>query len=348
MRYLILSLILPFPLATQQASPYIPIGHWSTPYVEHLISAGVITDPSPLTRPFKGADLVRVLRVADTTGATAAIRAMVRRLTREFETAERRPYYWGEASIGMAAGNYARRDPLRADTSSHAFAKGGLELHTGFGPVVLVTHPSFDTRLQLDPDWYGVADNASRFEEAYITGQWRYAELVFGVLDRNWGPSEIQGLLLSDNPYSLASLALSIGTPHIHLQGLAAQLDTRSDPTGTPVNRYMVQHRLLIRPRGPWTAVVWEASVLSGVGRQLEPWYLDIVQVGLVQASNTNTSANFFAGLDFQREGGVSLFGQFMLDDIQVSRSAPEDEKPASYGFTIGAKGRLFSSAASW
>ena len=50
MRYLILSLILPFPLATQQASPYIPIGHWSTPYVEHLISAGVMADhqTSPL------------------------------------------------------------------------------------------------------------------------------------------------------------------------------------------------------------------------------------------------------------------------------------------------------------
>src|SRR5205823_6471139 len=130
--------------------------------------------------------------------------------------------------------------------------------------------------------------------------------IAFGVLDRNWGPSGIQGLLLSDNPYSLASLALTIGTPHINLQGLATQLDTRSDPTGTPVNRYMVQHRLLIRPKGPWTAALWEASVLSGVGRQLEPWYLDIVQVGLVQASNTNTRANFFAGLDFQREGGVS------------------------------------------
>src|SRR5439155_2114407 len=117
-------------------------------------------------------------------------------------------------------------------------------------------------------------DNATRFAEGYVSGQWRLGELFFGILDRNWGPSGIQGVLLSDNPYSLDHLALTVGTPRIKLQVYVTQLDTRTDSTGAPVNRYMVQHRLWIRPEGRWTVALWEGSVLSGVGRQLELWYL--------------------------------------------------------------------------
>src|SRR3989454_8355458 len=39
-------------------------------------------------------------------------------------------------------------------------------------------------------------DNATRWEEGYVSGQWRHGEVFFGILDRNWGPSGIQGVLL--------------------------------------------------------------------------------------------------------------------------------------------------------
>src|SRR2546427_12574521 len=48
-------------LAAQEASPYVPIGHWATPYLEHLIAAGVIDDPSPLTRPLRRSDVLHAL-----------------------------------------------------------------------------------------------------------------------------------------------------------------------------------------------------------------------------------------------------------------------------------------------
>src|SRR5216683_6598955 len=38
-------------LAAQEASPYVPLQHWTMPYAEHLIALGVIPDPTPLTRP---------------------------------------------------------------------------------------------------------------------------------------------------------------------------------------------------------------------------------------------------------------------------------------------------------
>src|SRR2546422_5865817 len=48
-----------------------------------------------------------------------------------------------------------------------------------------------------------------------------------------------------------------------------------------------------------------------------------------------------FVGLDVERHGDLTVFGQFMLDDIQIDRKTPADQKPSSYGLTVGAKGGL-------
>ena len=54
------------PLTAQTASPYVPLHHWAMPYVEYLITAGVMADPTPLTRPLKQADVIHALEAADT------------------------------------------------------------------------------------------------------------------------------------------------------------------------------------------------------------------------------------------------------------------------------------------
>src|SRR2546422_11604893 len=71
------------PLAAQTASPYVPLHHWSMPYLEYLISGGVIADPTPLTRPLKQADLVLALEAADNIHIPAATRVTIRQLLRE-------------------------------------------------------------------------------------------------------------------------------------------------------------------------------------------------------------------------------------------------------------------------
>src|SRR5437879_9155054 len=64
------------PAAAQDASPYVPLQHWAMPYVEQLIAAGAIADPTPLTRPLKRSDLARALQTADTTALSSAARGM--------------------------------------------------------------------------------------------------------------------------------------------------------------------------------------------------------------------------------------------------------------------------------
>src|SRR5881296_1657842 len=65
-------------LAAQEPSPYLPLAHWATPYLEHLIARGAIADPSPLSRPFVQADVAAALSTADTTRLSGAERRVDR------------------------------------------------------------------------------------------------------------------------------------------------------------------------------------------------------------------------------------------------------------------------------
>jgi hypothetical protein len=313
------------------------------PFLEHLITEGRMADPTPLTRPFRTEQVLRALDAVDSTIVTRAEWAVVRQVRSDLTRHEHGPAARLDVHAGMAASSHARRDPLREAGPGHATFSGGAALTLYFGPVVVVSHPYFDTRLKYDPDWYGKKDRvvAGRFEAAYISAQFTYADLFFGSLDRNWGPSAVQGLLLSDSPYGPDHLGITIGTSGLHLDGIATQLNSLTDTAGLVHNRYMVLHRLWVRPPGRWTFDVWEGSVLAGVGRQLEPWYLNLVKVGYITQTNTNAHVNSFLGFDAQRRAAVTVFAQGMLDDIQIDRKSALDLKPSSYGVTLGAQGSL-------
>src|SRR3989441_993037 len=339
----ILAVVAASPLTAQEASPYLPLSHWSMPFLEHLITAGRLVDPTPLTRPFRTDQVLRALAAVDSTIVTRAEWAVVRQVRSDLTRHEHGPAARLDLHAGMAASSHARRDPVREAGPGHATFSGGAALTLYFGPVVFVSHPYFDTRLKYDPDWYGKKDRvvAGRFAEAYISAQFTHADLFFGSLDRNWGPSAVQGLLLSDSPYGPDHLAVTIGTTGVRLEGIATQLNDLTDTAGATVHRYGAQHRLWIHAPGRWTVGLWEGSVLSGVGRQLEPWYVNFASLGLLSQLNTGTNVNSFLGFDVQRRGKVTLFAQGMLDDIQVDKKTAADRKPASYGLTLGAQGSI-------
>ena len=64
------------PCAAAQASPYLALDDPRVPLLEYLIQRGDIDDPSPMVRPVRRADALRVLRQADTAGAPALVVAL--------------------------------------------------------------------------------------------------------------------------------------------------------------------------------------------------------------------------------------------------------------------------------
>ncbi|MGH7529128.1 MAG: hypothetical protein ACREMN_02000, partial [Gemmatimonadales bacterium] len=237
--------------------------------------------------------------------------------------------------------------------TGHGNAAAGAALSLFLGPVVLVSHPYFDTRLKWDPDYQGKKDRviAGRNAEAYLSAQLgeRTAELFFGSLDRNWGPPALEGLLVSPSPYSYDHLGLAIGTPQggIRLEGLLTQLDDLPDTSGTLNHRYFVAHRLVIRPPGRTTIALWEGTVLAGPDRQLEPWWANILTLGLLTQYDQGGAGNTLVGADVATGiGSVGVFGSLLLDDIQIDDETPGDDEPPAYGLTLGAQGAL--GAAAW
>lgn len=343
--------------AAQSASPYLPLGHWATPYIEHLITRGVVVDPSPLSRPWRQADIIRALGAADTLQLTVGERRMLGRIVADLTPAEQGPWGRADGDLRVSVASNALRDPLelgrgvpaRDGGPTRGFIAGSLALQARFGPVVAVTHPRFDTRLRYDPDYQGKKDRfiAGRTDEAYLSAQWRYGEIFFGSMDRNWGPPALQGLLISSSPYSYDHFGITIGTPGLHLEGLITQLDDMADTSGTPNHRFLVAHRLVFHPPGRTSIALWEGEILAGPGRLLEPTYANILTLGLLQEYDQGTKTNSLLGADVATAfGGTTLFGSLLIDDFQIDHSTDSlsgNNEPPSYGLTLGAQGGVGS-----
>jgi hypothetical protein len=342
--FLSVAFFVPSVASSQEASPYLPISHWSTPFIEHLIAAGRMADPSPLTRPFKVDQVVRAIEAIDSTVVTGAEWATVKQIRADLTRHMRGPSSRIDVQAASAASSHARRDPLREAGPGHATFSGGAALSLYFGPVVLVSHPYFDTRLKWDPDYFGKKDRviAGRAAEAYVSAQWSFGELFFGSVDRNWGPRITDGLLVSPSPYSYDHLDVRLGTSGVNLEGLITQLDDIADTIGTPQHRYFIAHRFTVRPPGSWSFSLWEGTIVAGTDRQLEPWFANIFTLGLLQQYDQNSQANNLVGFDVTtRLKRTQLFGSVLIDDIQVDRSNSSDKEPPSYGFTLGAQGGI-------
>lgn len=334
-----------FPLAlalslVQDASPYVPITHWSTPYIEHWIARGVVVDPTPLTRPFARRDASLALAAVDTNRLSAGERRLLAVIRADVQDREQGAAARITAHAGAAA-THARREALRVNEPVIGTASGGLALELRLGPVVAATHPYFDTRLRQDPDYFGKKDRAvaGRNAEAYLAAQWRFGDIFFGIIDRNWGPSAIDGLLVSPSPYGYDHFAITLGTKSVRLEGLLAQLDDLPDTAGVTHHRYYVAHRLLVRPPGHTTIALWEGTLLAGPERTLEPWYANILNLGLLAQYDQGAAANTQLGVDVETVlGRTRLFGSLMLDDIQVDDANTGDQEPTAYGLTFGAE----------
>lgn len=332
------------PLAAQEASAYVPLHYWGMPYVDHLIARGAMADPAPLTRPLRQAALVTALRAVDTVALSTGERRIVGRLLADLTRREQGPWGRVDGHVAAGAGSHARRDPLRPAGPGHATVAGGLAVQLAFGPVAAVSHPYFDSRLKYDPDYEGKKDRvvAGRNAEAYFSAQWRFGELFFGSLDRNWGPTAVEGLLLSPAPYSYDHFGLSVGTSGIRFEGVITQLDDLVDTAGVVNQRYLVAHRLIVRPPGATTIALWEGTLLAGPDRELEPWFANILNLGLLAQYDQGSTPNNLVGVDVQSHlGRTAVFASILIDDIQVDRSSAGDEEPTSYGLTVGAMGGL-------
>ncbi len=330
--------------AAAQASPYLPLDDPRLPLLEHLIARGDITDPSPMVRPFRRADALRVLAGADTAGEASA--ELIRRLREDFaEPADSNRWAVG-VRVGAQAYSHIRRDVLHPLGPDGVRPYGELYGEASLGPFALVSRPLAEPRITDDPEWPGRRDLelAWRMADAYLSAQFKYGSVFYGQMDRNWGPVGIEGIGLSDYGYSDTELAFDLGVDAIRLAGLARSLEDARNSTGDRIHRYFFAHRLGVRIGERLRLGLWETTVLAGEDREFDGRYRNPLSL-LLMANQYGLGAdgNVLFGFDaaYRIAKGTTLEAQVGLDDLQYENTGGDDRYPNRWAFTVAAHGPL-------
>ncbi len=334
--------------AAAQTSPYIPMDDQRLPLLEYLITRGDIEDPSPQVRPFRQIDAVRALAAADTTPNTPSGR-IIRQLLAQFEDDTLAESRWSaRVRLGGQAQNQKRRDQLRFGGDGSVNPYFDVDVKGVVGPVIWSVRPAIEPRLIGDPDWPNTMQEniTARLIEGYVSAQWRWGELFYGQLDRNWGPTGIWGLVLSNYGYERQVAGIQIGRKKLRLLALGGDLSPAFDSAGGRVNRYLFAHRLDWQINRKLTLGMWETVLITGVGRGFDIWYRNIVAPSIITNGfgirHQDETSNYVFGPDitWRPTRGLTLQGSLAIDDFWFNK---RDQNRDRWGLTLAAYGPLGS-----
>ncbi|MEP6688300.1 MAG: hypothetical protein ABJC36_08115 [Gemmatimonadales bacterium] len=336
------------PCVCAQASPYLPLDDPRLPLLEHLIARGDIEDPSPMVRPFRRAEALRVLAEADT-AAELAIRgpaAIIRSLRATLEELPGDQTWHIAGRAGAQSYSHIRRDVL------HPLGPDGVRPYADFtgeaviGPFALVTRPAAEPRIVDDPEWPGRKDLelAWRFPEAYVSAQFKYGRVFYGQMERNWGPVGLPGIGVSNYGYPQVEAGVLIGTRTLELEALARSLTDGRDTLGNLVHRYFFAHRASARLSNRLRVGLWETVVLDGIDRDFDGRYRNPVSLLLLANQyGLGSDGNVMFGADahWVVRGRTALEAQLAIDDLQYENTSGADRYPNRWALTVSAFGPL-------
>src|SRR6478736_3605365 len=341
--------LLPSTLVSQ-SSPYIPLDDPRLPLFELLVARGEVRDPSPMVRPFRRVDALRVLLEADSAGVPSRHRIQELRAAWVQDTAFAR---WSlEARAGLDAASLDNRDLL------HPVGEGVVNPYVeftgtlGFGSFIGVARPAIEPRLTEDPDWPGRHDLVvvGRMAEGYLSGQWKYGNVFLGTMDRQWGPAGLPGIPLSPYGYPRTEFAFELGTDKVRLTANSAQLTDQTDTLGARIHSYWFANRLTITPSRKFSVALWETTIIGGPDREFDGRWRNPLSVLLLSNQyGLGDDGNIMVGgdLTWWAASRLRFEGQLALDDLNYPDPDSDDQTPSRYAFTVAASGPLARSA-SW
>jgi hypothetical protein len=199
--------------------------------------------------------------------------------------------------------------------------------------ITLANHTIFDQDYKHDPLFAGDLSESEdwiygRVNDAYININFKGFDLFFGRMNRNWGPINFPGLILSNNPYSYDHFLFSYTSGNLKLSILFSQLEELDGKTfSNPDNiyhhtkKYLVGHRLDIGFSQKFQIAVTEMAVYGGAERDIELAFFNPMNFYYGIQRNDKKQMNGIWSLDlfFKPVPRWTLYGQFLLDDIIVN-----------------------------
>lgn len=351
-----------------QGTADIPLEDNAYSYIDALLARGILHSLSSLERPYSLADVRKALAHDEDridasrtlTGYATALRRVLRkydagsydaRLRRKAQPRDTSQTALLRYTVGVdayATGQTSSIREVMLDNGQRAVYPGAdLRAIGEAGPVTAVFLPIVDGRLLNDPQFMignAPKDNA-RVQDAYLDARWPIAEVFFGRESRNWGPSDLDGLLLGHYAYSYDHLYARLGPRAVHLQILVARLNDMPLGGDTVAERFFTIQRLAVELH-TFEIALSEAIVYGGPGQSFNPSYLNPLNVFWLTQNNESNSYNPAYTTDGKNQYSLETawrsrtFGsyalQLYLGDFQIRQASclPLCSKPPSGGAT--------------
>jgi len=197
-----------------------------------------------------------------------------------------------------------------------------------------------DEELAKDPEytgkkWRGLAGNVQQAFVAYNTSRF---DFLFGRFGGFWGPR--RSLVFSPSQ-NLDGLAYSFRWGRLVISYRLARLDgltPEREGVESFENRWVAAHRYDFHFGPKFTVGLFETVVFGGPGRQLELFYLNPLIFFHGTQLNESLDDNTQVGFDFsfKPKAGVKVYGQVLVDDLQLDDKVESDREPDQLGILGG------------
>jgi hypothetical protein len=178
-----------------------------------------------------------------------------------------------------------------------------------------------------------------RVNDAYINLRFNRLNLFFGRMHRNWGPINSNSLILSNNAYTYDHFLFSYTFEKVKLSLIFAQLEnldaikinrtTYEQSIILNARKYMVGHRLDINFYDTFQIALTEMAMYGGENRDIELALFNPMNFYYALQRNDKKAISGLWALDifFKPIKKISVYGQFLLDDIIVNNDPGVDDR---------------------
>jgi hypothetical protein len=203
---------------------------------------------------------------------------------------------------------------------------------------------TIDENLARDPDydgkvWRGFAGDAA---QAYLTFNLPYLKMLLGRERVAWGQRCTGGLILSENAFPLDMLKIQGGWGVFQGTSFIAFLSSiqTADSSGDLAreSRYISGHRISLNLFSKVQLGLSETVIYGGEDRQVEAYYLNPLLWYHGAQLNEKRDDNTFFALDFnlRPKPDVILYGEFLIDDLQIESKSQGDKEPNELAYFGG------------
>ena len=322
--------------------------HWIYDDIRYLQQRGMLWGLSPLEQPYRATDVgywvaeksgkvgkyksEKVKRFAGMKGlGVGDFTLRIEDLLKRMPDRDEEILFWLQSGNVYLKGENVNQYVGRQRGTIGMRVRSWLEVYDTF---------VLDNRLDEDRSYLGKTQSgyAAYSEQAYGLASFKNFRFKLGRDFIRWGPGRDATLLISDYGRPMDQLMASYHSKYFSFTWFTASLDAKLGDKGIRAGRYLTAHRLEVRPWKYLYIAVSEAILYGGPAYGYNIAYLNPfifyhgVQLNGPDGGNTIGTVSFA----FMPTTSFYLYGELLVDDIQLEKSGPGDLEPNEIGYLAG------------